>query len=83
MRLPVPRYGGVLVGPDELRQVFNDTESDVLWLIIGAPEELEFLQGSKSKMDLSLIYPSDPTVLPKELAGVTWPPKGPTPPAST
>ncbi len=75
MRLPVPRYGGVLVGPDELRQVFNDTESDVLWLIIGAPEELEFLQGSKSKMDLSLIYPSDPTVLPKELAGVTWPPR--------
>jgi len=80
--LTVPRYGGVLVGPDELRQVFNDTESDVLWLIIGAPEELEFLQGSKSKMDLSLIYPSDPTVLPKELVGVTWPPKGPTPPAS-
>ena len=23
--LTVPRYGGVLVGPDQLRQVFNDT----------------------------------------------------------
>ena len=74
--LTVPRHGGVLVGPDQLRQVFNDTDAEVLWLIIGAPEELEFLQGSKSQMDLSLIYPVDPTQLPKELAGVQWPPKG-------
>ncbi len=73
--LTVPKYGGVLVGPDQLRQVFNDTDAEVLWLIIGAPEELEFLQGSKSKMDLSLIYPVDPKQLPKELAGVEWPPK--------
>ncbi|MDB6074328.1 MAG: Cupin domain protein [Verrucomicrobiaceae bacterium] len=72
--LTVPKYGGVLVGPDLLRQVFNDTDTEVLWLIIGAPEELEFLQGSKSDMDLSLIYPTDPTQLPKELDGVTWPP---------
>jgi hypothetical protein len=63
----------VLVGPNELRQVFNDTEAEVLWLIIGAPEELEFLQGSKSKMDLSLTYPTDPKQLPKVLAGVEWP----------
>lgn len=73
--LTVPRYGGVLVGPEKLRQVFNDTEADVLWLIIGAPEELEFLQGSKSKMDLSLIYPTDPTRLPEELADADWPPR--------
>jgi mannose-6-phosphate isomerase-like protein (cupin superfamily) len=72
--LTVPKYGGVLVGPDQLRQVFNDTDEEVLWLIIGAPEEMEFLKGSLSDMDLSLIYPSDPTVLPKELDGVTWPP---------
>ena len=74
--LTVPKYGGVLVGPDQLRQVFNDTDAEVLWLIIGAPEELEFLQGSKSQMDLSLIYPVDPKQLPKELDGVDWPPKG-------
>ena len=73
--LTVPRYGGVLVGPDQLRQVFNDTNAEVLWLIIGAPEELEFLQGSKSKVDLSPFYPVDPTQLPKELSGVEWPPK--------
>ena len=41
--LTVPRYGAVLVGPDQLRQVFNDTDAEVLWLIVGAPEELEFL----------------------------------------
>ena len=72
--LTVPKYGGVLVGPDQLRQVFNDTDVDALWLVVGAPEELEFLQGSKSKMDLSLIYPTDPKQLPKELAGAVWPP---------
>ena len=73
--LTVPRHGGVWVGPEILRQVFNDTESEVLWLIIGAPEELEFLSGSKSKIDLSAFYPTDPRQLPDELAGVTWPPK--------
>jgi mannose-6-phosphate isomerase-like protein (cupin superfamily) len=73
--LTVPRYGAVLVGPDELRQVFNDTDTETLWLIIGAPEELEFLQGSKSQMDLSLVYPEDPKQLPAELAGKQWPPE--------
>jgi len=72
--LTVPKHGGVLVRPDQLRQVFNDTDAEVLWLIIGAPEELEFLQGSQSQMDLSLIYPTDPTQLPPELAGMEWPP---------
>jgi hypothetical protein len=72
--LTVPKYGGLLVWPEPLRQVFNDTDAEVLWLIVGAPEELEFLQGSKSQMDLSLIYPVEPTQLPKELAGVKWPP---------
>lgn len=73
--LTVPKYGGVLVGPDQLRQVFNDTDEEVLWLIIGGPEELEFLKGSKSDMNLSLIYPVDPTQLPKELEGAVWPPE--------
>jgi hypothetical protein len=73
--LTVPRYGGVLVGHDQLRQVFNDTDAEALWLIVGAPEELEFLQGSKSQMDLSLIYPVDPKQLPKELADAEWPPQ--------
>ena len=72
--LTVPKHGGVLVGPEQVRQVFNDTDSEVLWLIVGAPEELEFLPGATPKPDLSLIYPVDPKQLPNELAGVEWPP---------
>ena len=74
--LTVPKHGGVLVGPNQLRQVFNDTEFEALWLIVGAPEELEFLPGAGTKPDMSLIYPTDPKQLPRELAGVEWPPKG-------
>ena len=32
--LTVPKHGGVLVGPDQVRQVFNDTDTEVLWLIL-------------------------------------------------
>ena len=53
--------------------MFNDTESDVLWLIMGAPEEVKLLPVSIS--DKALFYPVDPKQLPKELAGVEWPPK--------
>lgn len=73
--LTVPRHGGVLVGPDQLRQTFNDTDSEVLWLVVGAPEELELLPTAETKPDLSLIYPTDPKQLPRELDGVEWPPK--------
>jgi mannose-6-phosphate isomerase-like protein (cupin superfamily) len=73
--LTVPKHGGVLVGPDQLRQVFNDTDAEVLWLIIGAPEEMEFHPSAKTKPDMLQIYPVDPKQLPKELEGVEWPPK--------
>ena len=69
--LTVPRYGGVLVGPDLLRQIFNDTDSETLWLIVGAPDK-EFPDG---KIDLKQHYPVDPTRLPPELEGLAWPPK--------
>ena len=70
--LTVPKHGGVLVGPKMLRQVFNDTDAEVLWLIVGAPE-LEFEPGQP--VDMKVYYPTDPTQLPKELAGAAWPPK--------
>ena len=74
--LTVPKHGGVLVGPEQVRQIFNDTDTEVLWLVVGAPEELEFLPTATTKPDLSVIYPVDPKQLPRELAGVEWPPKG-------
>jgi mannose-6-phosphate isomerase-like protein (cupin superfamily) len=69
--LTVPKHGGLLVGPEHLRQVFNDTDTEVLWLIVGAPEK-ELEPGET--LDPKLLYPVDPTQLPKELAGVQWPP---------
>src|SRR5436190_15579331 len=70
--LTVPQHGGILVGPQLLRQVFNDTDAEVLWLIVGAPDA-EF--APHEKPDMSKYYPVDPTQLPKELAGCEWPPK--------
>ena len=59
--LAVPRHGGLLVGPGLLRQIFNDTPEETLWLIIGAPEaELE----PGEAMDISRFYPVDPKQLP-------------------
>jgi len=70
--LTVPKHEGVLVGPEQLRQVFNDKETEVLRLIIGAPEkELE----AGETLDQKLVYPQDPKELPKELDGVAWPPR--------
>jgi mannose-6-phosphate isomerase-like protein (cupin superfamily) len=69
--LTIPRYGGVLVGPSVLRQIFNDSDAEVLWLIVGAPDK-EFESG---KVDLRQYYPVAPTQLPAELNGVIWPPK--------
>jgi len=68
--LTVPKFGAVLVGPASLRQVFNDTDEEVLWLIIGAPED-EFGPGGP---DLKKIYPEDPKQLPEEMKDVVWPP---------
>ncbi|HVT71724.1 MAG TPA: cupin domain-containing protein [Lacunisphaera sp.] len=70
--ITVPKYGGVLVGPATLRQVFNDTDAESLWLIIGAPEqELE----PHEKGNMKLFYPVEPTTLPPELKDAIWPPE--------
>ena len=70
--ITVSKHGGVLVAPDQLRQVFNDTATEVLWLIVGAPEK-ELEPGEQ--LDQKLLYPTDPKTLPPELDGVTWPPE--------
>jgi uncharacterized cupin superfamily protein len=66
--LTVPKYGAVLVPPSSLRQVFNDTAEEVLWLICGAPRHEE---GA----DRADIYPEDPRQLPPELRHRKWPPE--------
>jgi len=66
--LTIPKYGAVLVAPEVLRQVFNDTGGEVLWMIVAAPRTEEV----KSPTD---IYPEQPSQLPRELHDHAWPPK--------
>jgi quercetin dioxygenase-like cupin family protein len=58
----------LVVEPDELRQIFNDTEADALWLVVGAPpEHANTLEMSEAQ--LRELYPEGPRVLPPELGG--------------
>ena len=68
--LTLPRFGSVLVRPETLRQVFNDTAEDILWLIVGAPPESPAIMTQPEHF-----YPEDPRSLPPELAGRVWPPE--------
>jgi len=58
----------VLVEPASLRQPFNDTETDQLWLIFGAPPELANTV-ELNKEDMAWLYPEGPKALPPELGG--------------
>ena len=58
----------VLVEPDAVRQPFNDTDADQLWLVVGAPTE----PANTLEMDeetLAFIYPDGPKAMPPELGG--------------
>jgi quercetin dioxygenase-like cupin family protein len=56
----------LLVEPDQVRQLFNDTDAEQLWLVVGAPSEpantLEMTDET-----LAWIYPDGPKALPPEL----------------
>jgi len=58
----------LLVEPDSVRQVFNDTDTEALWLVVGAPpgpaNTLEMSEGQ-----LRALYPEGPRALPPELGG--------------
>jgi hypothetical protein len=66
--LTLERLSAVLVEPESMRQVFNDTDEDALWLVAGAPPE-----GGKilamDEQELKQIYPDGPKALPPELGG--------------
>jgi quercetin dioxygenase-like cupin family protein len=59
----------VLVEPDEVRQLFNDTEADALWLVAGAPREAVTSTLEMGEEQLSHMYPDGPKALPPELGG--------------
>ncbi len=56
----------VLVEPDSIRQIFNDTNADQLWFVTGAPPEAaNTLEMSPEQ--LAAMYPDGPKALPPEL----------------
>jgi quercetin dioxygenase-like cupin family protein len=58
----------LLVEPGSTRQLFNDTEAEQLWLVVGAPPEAaNTLEMSEEQ--LRVIYPDGPKALPPELGG--------------
>jgi uncharacterized cupin superfamily protein len=64
--LTLARYSSVLVEPDSLRQVFNDTPEPVLWFVVGTPKEA----GNTLQMTpelLARLYPDGAKALPPEL----------------
>ncbi len=66
-RLTLAPLSTLLVQPRTLRQVFNDTDADALWLVVGAPPEpANTLEMTPER--LADMYPDGPRALPPELA---------------
>lgn len=66
--LTLEPLSALLVEPRTVRQVFNDTEADALWLVVGAPPEpANTLEMTDEQ--LADLYPDGPKALPPELAG--------------
>ncbi len=66
--LTLEPLSALLVEPDSVRQVFNDTEADALWLVVGAPAEAANTLQMTPEL-LAELYPDGPKALPPELAG--------------
>jgi quercetin dioxygenase-like cupin family protein len=58
----------LLIEPSDVRQLFNDTDSDQLWLVVGAPPEAVTSTLEMSQEQLELMYPDGPKALPPELS---------------
>lgn len=66
--LDLEPLSAVLVTPESVRQVFNDTDQDTLWLVAGAPPESANTLEMTSET-LAKLYPDGPQALPPELDG--------------
>ncbi len=65
--LTLEPLSALLVEPKTVRQPFNDTDADQLWLVVGSPPE-PASSTEMSEETLAWIYPDGPRVLPPELA---------------
>ena len=65
--LTLEPLSALLVEPATVRQVFNDTGADALWLVVGTPQELANTLEMTPE-HLAELYPDGPRALPPELA---------------
>lgn len=66
--LTLPLHSAVYVTPESVRQPFNDTDVDQLWLVVGAPvEAANTLEMTEAQ--LARLYPDGPQAMPLELGG--------------
>jgi uncharacterized cupin superfamily protein len=65
--LTLEPLSAVGVDPAAVRQVFNDTADEVLWLVVGAPPEPANSLEMTPEL-LAKIYPDGPKALPPELS---------------
>jgi quercetin dioxygenase-like cupin family protein len=65
--LTLEPLSALVVDPDTVRQAFNDTAEDALWLVVGAPPEgANTLEMTPEQ--LAFLYPDGPKALPPELS---------------
>jgi len=65
--LTLEPLSSLYVEPDTVRQVFNDTDADALWLVAGAPPEAANTLEMTPEQ-LAQLYPDGPRALPRELS---------------
>lgn len=65
--LTLEPMSAVLVEPESVRQVFNDTDAESLWLIMGAPPETFPIGSEEHAVERRHLYPDGVEALPPEL----------------
>ena len=64
--LTLEPLSALYVEAETVRQVFNDTDADALWLVVGAPPEAANTLEMTPEQ-LAFMYPDGPKALPPEL----------------
>jgi quercetin dioxygenase-like cupin family protein len=64
--LTLEPLSSVHIHHDQVRQIFNDTDADALWLVAGAPVEAANTL-EMSEQQIAHMYPDGPKALPPEI----------------
>jgi uncharacterized cupin superfamily protein len=67
--LTLEPLSALLVEPEHTRQLFNDTDADALWLVVGAPGEGFSSTLEMTEEQLAAMYPDGPKAMSPELGG--------------